>query len=36
MIVLQKFVETEGRQFETIEIADEAINLKLFSEDDEI
>jgi hypothetical protein len=34
--VLQKLVETEGRQIETTAIADEVINLKLFSEDDEI
>ena len=34
--VLQKLVETEGRQFESAAIAEEVINLKLFSEDDEI
>ncbi len=34
--VLQKLVETESRQFESTAIADEVINLKLFSEDDEI
>ncbi len=34
--VLQKLVETEGRQFESTAIADEVINLMLFSEDDEI
>ncbi|MBZ0259026.1 MAG: hypothetical protein K8F90_00280 [Hyphomicrobiales bacterium] len=34
--VLQKLVETEGRQFESTVIVDELINLKLFSEDDEI
>jgi hypothetical protein len=34
--VPQKLVKTEGRQFETTAIADEVINLNLFSEDDEI
>ena len=34
--VLQKLVEMEGRQFESTAIADEVINFKLFSEDDEI
>ena len=34
--VLQQFVETESRQFESMAIANEVINLKLFSEDDEI
>lgn len=34
--VLQKLVEAEGRQFESTAIADEVINLKLFSKDDEI
>ena len=33
--ILQKLVEIEGRQFESTVIADEVINLKLFSEDDE-
>ena len=33
--VLQKFIETEGLQFKTTAIADEVINLKLYSEDDE-
>jgi hypothetical protein len=34
--VLQKLIEIEGRQFESIAIANEVINLMLFSEDDEI
>ena len=34
--VFQKLVETESRQFESTAIADEVINLKLFSKDDEI
>jgi len=34
--VLQKLVETRSRQFESTAIADEVINLKLFSKDDEI
>lgn len=34
--VLQKLVETEGRQFESTAVAEEVIDLKLFSEDDEI
>ena len=34
--VLHKFVETEGRQFESAAVADKVIDLKLFSEDDEI
>lgn len=34
--VLQKLVETEGRQFESTAVADEVIDLKLYSEDDEI
>ena len=34
--VLQKFIETEGRQFEKTAIADEVTNLKLFSEDEGI
>jgi hypothetical protein len=32
---LQKLFETEGRQFEASAIADEVINFKLFSDDDE-
>ena len=34
--ILQTFVETERRQFESATIADEVMNLELFSEDDEI
>lgn len=34
--VLRKLVETEGRQFESAAVADEVIDHKLFSEDDEI
>ena len=34
--ILQKFVETEHRQFESTAIIDEVIDLKFFSEDDEI
>jgi hypothetical protein len=34
--VLQKVIETEGREFESTAITEEVINLKLFSEDDEI
>ena len=34
--VLKKLVETEGRQFESAAVADEVIDLKLFSEDDGI
>lgn len=34
--VLQQFVETESRQFESAAVADEVIDLELFSEDDEI
>jgi hypothetical protein len=34
--VLQQFIETESQQFESVAVADEVIDLKLFSEDDEI
>ena len=33
--VLQKLIETEGCQFENTTIADEVMNLGLFSNDDE-
>jgi hypothetical protein len=34
--VLQQLIETESRQFESAAVADEVIDLKLFSEDDAI
>lgn len=34
--ILQIFVETDGRQFESTAVADAVMDLKLFSEDDEI
>lgn len=34
--VLQQLIETESRQFESAAVADVVIDLKLFSEDDEI